>query len=225
MQPPANEAQALLDRAIAAAGGADALTAATAIEWTARGTAYSSGDTEAIEGRWLVQPPDAADVSTWTPGAPAGAPKRTVISDASGWIERNGVRTPLSAAAVAHERDQLYVLSLMRLLPLREAGVELSMVSPRTLLVRHPRRPDVEATFGDDGRLTVLRTTISHPEDNSDIVYELRLGGSIAGGGLTWPRTMRVTHDGKPTLELEITSLSAGRNRSTPNRQAPTPKV
>jgi hypothetical protein len=208
MQPPANEPQVLLDKAIAAAGGANALAAATTIEWTARGTAYTSGSAEAIEGRWLLQPPDAAEVTTWAPGQPAGSGQRIVISGANGWTERNGVRTPLPAAAVAHERDQLYVFSLMRLLPLRDPEMELSMVSPRTLLVRHPRRPDVEAVFGDDDRLTALRTTISHPEDNSDIVHEVRVGGIISGGGITWPRTIRVTHDGKPALDLEVTSLT-----------------
>jgi hypothetical protein len=89
----------------------------------------------------------------------------------------------------------------------------LSVVSPRTVLVRHPRRPDVEATFGDDGRLTVLRTTISHPENNSDIVYEVRVGGSISGGGISWPRTIRITHDDKPVLELELTGLSVGTSK------------
>lgn len=208
MQPPGNEAQALLDRAIAAAGGTDALAAATTIEWTARGTAHTSSGAEPIEGRWTLHPSGGGEIVTWAPGQPAASAQRMILSGASGWSERGGVRTPLPAAVLAHERDQMYVFSLMRLLPLRDTDVELSVVSPSTLLVRHPRHPDVEASFGADGRLSRLRTTISHPSTNSDIVHELSLGGTISAGGITWPRTMRITHDQRPMLDLEIVGLA-----------------
>ena len=209
-QQPAEAARAILDRAIDAAGGAEALATSTRIEWTAAGTMYTPAGAQPIEGRWILQPPGTAEVSTWTPGKPS-AVQRTVLDATSAWTETDGVRTALPASAVAHYRDQYYVLSVMRLLPLRDPDVELSVVSPRTLLVRHARHPDLEASFGDDGRLTLLRTTISHPENNSDIVHEVRLAGTISGGGITWPRTIRVTHDGKPYLDLQLTELTASR--------------
>ncbi len=116
----------------------------------------------------------------------------------------------MPATVLANERDQFYLYSMMRLVPLRGREFELSVSEPRTLLIRHPRRPDVEASFDETGRLARLRTHVSHPADNSDIVQEVTLEGTISGAGLNWPRTIRITQDGRPFFEMELTEFGVG---------------
>ena len=202
-----DEAAALVNRAIEAAGGAHALAAVRGVEWTATGTLHTPEGATPIEGRWIIDFHDRADVTTWERASGKASARRILLEGTAGWIERGGARIPLSAPEVAHARDQVFLASVLRLLPLRDAGVELSVIAPGRILVRHPARPDLEATFRTDGRLARLQTTISHPVDNSDIVQQVVLEGTISAGGVTWPRTIRVTQDGKPFLDLELTSV------------------
>lgn len=203
-----DEAAALVNRAVETAGGTQALAAVRGVEWSATGTLHTPEGAIAIDGRWIIHFPDRADVTTWERVKGKASAQRILLEGTSGWIERNGARVAMSAPEVAHGRDQVFVVSVLRLLPMREAGVELSLSGPRQILVRHPARPDLEATFADDGRLARLQTTISHPVDNSDIVQQVVLEGTISAGGITWPRTIRIVQDGKLFLELELTSFS-----------------
>ena len=205
-----SDATHLLDRAIAAAGGESPLAAATILKWSATATVHGPRGPLRIEGRWLVEPPDRAVVATWEADKGQASSRRMLLDSNRGWMERGGERTPMPATVLANERDQFYLYSMMRLVPLRGREFELSVSEPRTLLIRHPRRPDVEASFDETGRLARLRTHVSHPADNSDIVQEVTLEGTISGAGLNWPRTIRITQDGRPFFEMELTEFGVG---------------
>jgi hypothetical protein len=207
-QPSA--AMRILERAIAAAGGAQALEAATVLKWSAKATVHTARGPLNIEGRWLIEPPDRAVVATWEAEKGESSARRMLLDGAHGWMERGTDRTPMPAAVLANERDQFYLYSVMRLVPLRDREIELSADDVGTLLIRHPKRPDVEAFFDAGGRLARLRTQVSHPADNSDIVQELILEGAIAGGGVLWPRTIRIVQDGKPFFEMQLLDFSPG---------------
>jgi hypothetical protein len=207
-QQPADVIQ-LVDRAIAAAGGEKALAEATVLKWNANATIHTPRGPLQIEGRWILEPPDRAVVHTWEPGKAESTTRRMLIDVDGGWMERGGgERTPMPTAMLANERDQFYLYSVMRLLPLRGPEVELSVNGPGHVLVRHARRPDVEALFDESGRLARLRTHVSHPADNSDILQEVTFEGSISAAGVRWPRTLRISQDGKPFFEMQLTEFS-----------------
>jgi hypothetical protein len=209
-QPSA--AARMLERAIAAAGGTQALEAATVLKWTAKATIHSARGPLHIEGRWLIEPPDRAVVATWESDKGESSVRRMLLDGAQGWMERGTERTPMPAAILANERDQFYLYSVMRLVPLRDREIELSADNAGTLLIRHPKRPDVEAFFDETGRLARLRTYVSHPANNSDIVQEVILEGAISAGGVQWPRTIRIVQDGKPFFEMQLIDFSLGSN-------------
>lgn len=207
---PSGEANQLLSRAIAASGGENALSAATVLKWSAKATVFTPRGPLNLEGRWIVEPPDRAVVITWETDRGNVSERRMLLDGASGFMERGGERTAMPAAILANERDQFYLYSVMRLLPLRDRDLELSVPAPSRLLIRHPRRPDVEATFGDDGRLVRLQTTVSHPSNNSDIVQEMTFDGTIEAGGVRWPRNIRIAQDGQPFFEMRLSEFSLG---------------
>ena len=68
----------------------------------------------------------------------------------------------------------------------------------------------MEAFFDETGRLARLRTSVSHPGNNSDIVQEMILEGTISAGGVHWPRTIRIVQDGKPFFEMQLIDFSVG---------------
>lgn len=204
------DATRMLDRAIVAAGGEKALAAATVLKWSAKATIHTSRGPLHIEGRWIVEPPDRAVVTTWETGTQSSSVRRMLLDVSRGWMERNGEKTAMPAATLANERDQFYLYSVMRLLPLRDPDVELSVIGPGSLLVRHTRRPDVEAFFDESGRLIRLRTHVSHPADNSDIVQEVTLAGTISSAGVQWPRTITIVQDGKPFFDMDLFEFALG---------------
>lgn len=208
-QPPAPDADRVLNRAIAAAGGEQALAAAAVLKWSARATIETPRGPIGIEGRWIVEPPDRAAITTWESDKPSDT-RRMLLDSSGGWMERGAERTAMAASVLANERDQFYLYAVMRLLPLRDPGVKLSVIAPGTLLVEHPRRPDVEAVFDESGRLARLRTQVSHPANNSDILQEMTFEGTISAGGVQWPRTLRITQDGKPFFEMTLLELAVG---------------
>jgi hypothetical protein len=55
----------ILDRAIQQAGGAEALNDAVAVEWEGVASVHAGDRDVQIAGRWQIQPPDSAVVSTY----------------------------------------------------------------------------------------------------------------------------------------------------------------
>jgi hypothetical protein len=201
----------LLDQAIAAAGGENALALAAVLKWSGKATVYAGGRTILLEGRWIVQPPDRASVATWEIDKGEASTRRLVVNGARGWMERSGQRTPMPADVLAHERDQFYLYSLMRLVPLREPGVEVAEgPEPRHLIVKHSGRPDVEMFFDAGARLVRLRTRITDPSTGKPVVEELALDGAVTAGGIRWPRSIRITWDGAPFFDLDLVEFSIG---------------
>jgi hypothetical protein len=205
-----SDALTLLDRAIGAAGGEQALAAAVVLKWSATATIHTPRGPLLIEGRWIVEPPDRAVVTTWERDKGTASTRRLLLDASGGWLERGGERAPMPAGMLANERDQFYLYSVMRLLPLKGPDVTLSPIGRGALLVAHARRPNVQVFFADSGRLTRLETTVSDPSTNSDLVQEVTFDGTISASGVNWPRTLRIAQDGKPFFEMELTEFSLG---------------
>ena len=211
-QPAAADARAILQKAIDASGGEAALTGAKVFRWTADATVHAGERQIHLSGRWEVEPPDRAVTATWEKDKGEASTRRLIINRSEGWIERNGQRTPMPAEMLAHERDQFYLYSIMRLVPLREPGVQLSVLpaSPATgagLLVKRDGRPDVQLFFAADGRIARVRTQVTEPSSGRQVVEDLVTTGTITANGVHWPRSIVITWDGKPYFDMAIREL------------------
>jgi len=209
---PDVRADALLQKAIDASGGEAALTRARVLRWTADATVHAGERQIHLSGRWEVEPPDRAVTATWEKDKGEASTRRLIIDASGGWMERNAQRTPMPPAMLAHERDQFYLYSIMRLVPLRDPGVRLS-VSPASsatgpgLLVTRDGRPDVQVFFAANGRIARLRTRVTDPSSGRPVVEDLVTTGTIAANGVRWPRAIIITWDGKPYFDMVIKEL------------------
>jgi len=207
---PAADPAAILDRAIKAAGGEAALRRASVLKWRGRAAVHAGERRITLEGRWIVEPPDRAVVATWETDRGEASTRRLILLGSEGWMERGGERTPMTPEVVANERDQFYLYSVMRLLPLREPGVRLSATGPRSLRVEREGRPTVEMIFDGSGRLDRMRTQVLDPASGRRVSEEITLEGAIAAGGVQWPLRLFITQDGTPFFDLELTELAIG---------------
>lgn len=210
--PAPDAPERILARAIEQAGGAAALERATGLEWEGDATVHAGGRVVSIAGRWAVQPPDTAVVSTWDVTRGPETVRHLVVALPRGWLVSRGAFTPMPAAMLASERDEFYLYSVMRLVPLRDSSVALTPIpadslGQRGIRARREGRPDVELYVDATGRLARLRTVLPDASSGERVTQDLWLGGSIEAEGVRWPRTIRITQDGAPFFHLTLRSL------------------
>jgi hypothetical protein len=216
-----NDAAAVVDRAIAYAGGAALLAKNRALEWDGAATIHIPGRTIEIAGTWRVQPPDRAVVSTYEVAKGPSTARTLILSGSRGWLQQAAV-TPMPPDVYAEERHQFYLYALLRALPLR--GAELTVEAlPSTALgsvlrVRAPTRPDVTLTVNAEGQIVHMRTVFATVGGREQAAQELTLSGQLESGGLRWFRQMTITRDGAPYYEMRL-----DRVRFLPELPDPTP--
>jgi hypothetical protein len=204
---PSPTAETLVDRAIKAAGGEAALRRAAVLAWRGRATVHAGDQPLRLEGRWLVEPPDRAVVTTWAADKGPSSARRLILQGAEGFLERNGARTPMPAAMLANERDQFYLYALMRLLPLKDPAVTLSLTGPRSIRVEREGRPTAEMTFDFAGGLDSLRADVRDPQSTGTIAETLTFEGLVQSRGVAWPLRISMAQNGAPFFDLELTEF------------------
>ena len=207
-------AAAIVDAAIARAGGEGALSRARALTWEGDAVVHAGGRTIAIAGRWAVLPPDTAVVTTWPAAQGPAAARTMVVAAPRGWAVRGGAFTPLPAAVLANERDAFALYDLLRLVPLRTPGVRLARVPDdslgrRGVRAQRPGRPDAELWVDRSGRLARVRLAVADAQTGRPVPWDVALEGEVAaaGGGVRWPRTLRIAQGGAPYFELTVRAL------------------
>ncbi|MES3035419.1 MAG: hypothetical protein V4813_15575 [Gemmatimonadota bacterium] len=198
----------LVTRAIAAAGGARAARAASAIEWSGSATVHAGGRTVEIRGRWRVAP-DTAVSTTWMASQDSSAARSLVVAGERGWLVRAGTATAMPADMLTEERHQFHLYELLRLVPLLESPLTLEGAPPDSagnaaVLVRSPDYPDVTMYFDAAHRLVRMVTTFAAPGGALGARQELRLTGQVRVGGFRWFRQLDIRRDGQPYFTLRI---------------------
>jgi dienelactone hydrolase len=205
-------AYALLERAIAAAGGTRALDAAAALAWKGRATIHLPDRKLEIAGTWKLEPPDRAVVETHLAGQDPATARTMIISGARGFSLREGKQTALPDAMVEHERGQFHLYYVLRLAPLRHAPYVLDPLKEDAdgrvgFRVRHPERPSVEVYFDEAARPRRLVSEITDPASGAKQRQVVTLEGDAGAAGIHWPRALHIAWDDKPYFDLEISAL------------------
>lgn len=209
---PQQSPETILTRAIEQAGGAAALERARALTWEGEATVQAGGRTVRIAGRWAVQPPDSAVVTTYDVTRGPGTARSLVVAAPRGWVVAGARFTPMPPAMLANERDEFYLYEVMRLVPLRAPTVTLTRVAPDSLgqagvRARQAGRPDVTLYVDARGRLAHLRTRIVDAASGKPVEQDVWLAGAIEADGVRWPRELRLTLGGAPYFDLTLRSL------------------
>jgi hypothetical protein len=207
-------AAALLDRAIARAGGRRALDRAKVLAWTGEAMIFAGGRRIEIGASTVVEPFAYARSESWLKADGPARSRTMLIEGDQGRILRGGKTEPMPAAMLAHERQQFAAYGLMRLVTLRDKGAAFRLAGPdatglQGLEVAHPSAPPAVLWFGPDGRLAALTDRVPDPEGGpAPIEQRFTFEGEIVGAGVRWPRTLRIAQNGAPYFELTLSSFS-----------------
>ncbi len=211
--PEKTAEQTLVDRAIEAAGGAEALKKNPVFVWQGEAQIHAQGRDIKIVGTWSLDPPDKAIVETRPQGQPPEEARTLVINGKQGYSIVKDVRSVLPAEVLENERDEFYLYALMRLLPLQDYSVSLTGL-PKSddgldaLRVTKPERPDVDLFFDADGRLRRLSLETLDPITNTRRRQNVKLDGEIVSKGIRWFKQLAITWENEPYFELTIVTLN-----------------
>ncbi|HUD71960.1 MAG TPA: hypothetical protein VMQ62_08360, partial [Dongiaceae bacterium] len=213
-EPAAGAARALLDRALAAAGGRRALAASPAFQWKGMAAVHAGGRDLALAGTWRLVPPRQARVETWERLRGPESTRTLILDGAAGWTVREGKTATLAPAFLAHEAAQFHLYALMRLVPLlgpecRVTALGSDAAGREGLRAACAGYPDADLLFDADARLVRMVTRLTDPETGREIVETVDLDGVIESRGVRWPRTVHLAWDGAPYFDLEILEFEA----------------
>jgi hypothetical protein len=202
----------LLDRAIARAGGAAALSRAKVLRWTGTAKIFAGVRVIEIGVSTTVRPWAGARSDSWLLADGPAKTRSLIIEGAEGWTERDGVRSPMPPAMLAHERAQYALYGLMLLTPLRDGGAKLAVdAGRREITVTHADAPTTLLIFDRDGRLAGARNDIPSPDPSGGSLHQdFRFEGEIVSHGVRWPRRLTIDQEGKPYFDLTLTTFEAG---------------
>ena len=224
-RPKASPEEAL-SRAIEQAGGAEALTRATAFEWEGLASVHAGGRNVSIAGKWEIQPPDSAVVTTYEVSQGPGAKRALVLASPRGWLVGGDKFTAMPPSMLASERAEFYLYQLIGLVSLQNPEVKISTAAPDTLhqngiQVEQRGRPAAFLYMDSCGRLSHVRMQVPSAETGKLEWQDAWLSGVIEADGVRWPRELRLLVEGKPYFDLLLHSFRVTPRLANPLARGP----
>jgi hypothetical protein len=217
--PPddAEQARAVMDKAVQAVGGEAKLAGAGRFTQKAAGKFHGPAGPVAFSGEWTVDLPGQVREAVESEADGMKFQTVKVIAGDKGWFRVNDSVEELDKDALAAARDETYAAWVASLLPLKEKEFTLALLKGESKVgdrptvgvkVTHADRPDV-ALFFDAEKGWLLRAE-----------YAVKVGGAKARqevfyddykdvGGLQRPMKTTVKRDGKLLVECEVTEFKA----------------
>jgi hypothetical protein len=208
--------RAVVDRAIAAAGGAERLGGLKAAVWKTKGTFGGRPSAATLSGKL----PDCFRLDSEGPG-PDGKPVRftRVLNGGQGWTERGGKTEAMTPDAVAAMRATFEEKRLATtLVPLRDPANKLAplgeaAVGDRKALgvrVTAEGRPEMRLYFDrETGHLLRCETTARDPRAGKDVTRDLLFSNHRRFGGLVLPGKTVTKVDGKVVSDIDTVEFKA----------------
>lgn len=180
-------------------GGRTLLSRVKALRWTGVATVEAGGRTLEIEVSTRVEPFVRARSETRLEGTKDV--RTLIIEPDSGWVERNGTRTPLPPAQTIHERQQygLYGYMLLVRTPTRVAGDGLVA----------ERRGLPPVTFLMEGDFVAgADYAVANPGGDGTVQQRFLLEGELSDQGIRWPQTITILQNDKPYFRLDLETFA-----------------
>ncbi len=206
-------ARAIVDQAIQAHGGAEALLRTRSMVQASKGEITSFGAATPATCEVTIQPPDQC---RWVFELEAGTQKVQVqlgINGDKGWRSSGGAVKEMVKPELEEQRERAYAAWLMTLLPLKDSGSELSPL-PETKVgddpavgvqVKRKGRPDVRLWFDKKSHLLV-KLERKTKDAGQDATIEMILGEPKNFDGIKLPTRCLELVNGKKKAEWTMTS-------------------
>ena len=211
------EVRAVLDRAIAAHGGAEKLAQYTAATMKIRGTLHNArGETCDFTGTTAAVPRKLR-VEVYLTVQGRDYKTVQVLNGNQGWMAHNGQVRPLTQEQMEEEQEHLYVGVVSHLVALRDKRYRVSPLGEGTLrgratvglCVRHKGRRDVHLYF-DKGTGLLLRSKCVVKDLDSggrELVVETLYDDYRSVDGVQVAHRFTIRRDGRPYVQSEAVEV------------------
>ncbi len=214
----ADDAKALVDKAIKAVGGAEKLAKYKAETYKGKGKFYGMGEGIDFTGEWAMQLPDRMRVKI---DVDANGMQLAIVRVANGdkvWMSFNGTTTEVDDKdEIAETRDGLHHNWVASLLPLKDKAFTLALVGEEKVGDRpavgvkasHKGRRDINLFFDKEKGLLLKTVTVAKGRDTGgkEVTQETLYSDYKEEDGIKRPRKVVINRDGKVYIESEMTEL------------------
>lgn len=208
------DVKAVLAKAVAAHGGADALKKFPALSVKAKGKLFLLGNVTDYQSETRIQAPDR--LRTDVRGADFKSTR--IVNGDKGWSSVNGDTKVMGKEELAEAQEAAHVAFVARLVPLTGEGYALSplpaiKVGDRPAVgvrVERKGRRDVSLYFDKDtGLLVQLQTRVKDLAGGArELPCEILYEGYKKVGGVQVAHKVTIKQDGKRALEYEVTEAA-----------------
>jgi hypothetical protein len=197
------EPRAIIDRAIQAAGGEEALNKNKAQTWNETGTFYGMGDGIPYKGAYASQPPDKFKMEIQN--------VFTIVVNGDKASFGGGDASPEQLSEL---KEDNYVRWISGLLPLKDQAFKLSAIGEAKVgdqpavgvQVSHQGHRDVKLYFNKDNGLLVKVVARVKAEElgGKEVDQEIQRSNFKEMSGIKVPTKVAIQRDGKKFVEAEI---------------------
>lgn len=202
------DAQAIIARAIRAAGGEGKLARYKAQTWNEKATFFGAGAAQQYEASYAAEWPDKFRVEI------QGEFTMVLYGD-KGWVRTEGSTRDMSKAELEEHREGVYSLWVISLLPLRDSTFKLTALGDRRVLdrptagVRISRKGHSDLTLyfhRETGLLAGMDTRFKEARTGNEISQETTFSGyrDEAASGIRTPTKLSIKRDGKHVVDSNI---------------------
>lgn len=210
------EALAVVDKAIKAAGGEEALSKAKIVSWKSKGTITFNGEDNPFSGGTTAQ--GLAQFRSDFEGEFGGNTIKgvTVVNNDKGWRQFADNTMEMDEDAIANEKRNLYLqLAPSLLLPLKGKGFKLDSapdekVGDKDAAVVKVTGPDAKTFtifFDKEGGLPIKTVATVVGFDGQEFTQEASLSDYKDFGGIKRATKSSMKRDGERFVETELTDF------------------
>lgn len=207
-----DDARVIVDRAIAAVGGADALARHNTATWTETGTYYGMGDGLPFRGKYAMVMPDRFRMEVENVFT-------MVYNRGKGWVTMGGKTKEMSAEELATHKNDHRAGWIAHLLPLKDKAFTLTTLGEAkvdgrpALGVKVTRKdyPEVKLYFDKKSHLLVKSEfqTKAPEQKYKPVTSELYYSNYKEMDGAKVPTKLVMKRDGKLFVEAEVQNMKA----------------
>jgi len=196
----------LLAQAIKAAGGEEKLGKYRAATMKFKGKAYVTGTEIPFTAEWSLQYPNQHKMTVNADVGGMTFTQVTVINKEKGWIKEGGDTRALDKDALKEKKEQLYVLSVIALVPLKDKSFKLAPVGEVKIgdkdavgmKVACKGHRDVNLYFDKkSNQLIKTETTVKEMDTDKEVTEETTYSNFKKVDGITYATKLKIKRDGK----------------------------
>ncbi len=198
----ADDAQALVNKAIQAAGGEERLAKIKGLSWKETGKYYGMGEGLDYRGNYTAFGSDKFRMEI------EGIFTMVVNGD-KGWMEQGGNAVDMEAEQLAQQKEDRYAAEVARLLPLLKDKAYTLGVAGEAVKVSRQGRPDIKLFFDKKTGLLVKteRKAKAAEQGNQEVNQETFLSEHKEVDGVKVATKVVIKRDGKNYIEAELSDL------------------